>query len=470
MKNFVKIFLVFALVVFTTNSWSQDKNNPWQFSFGTSALNFNGTNVSGPNGKFSNELFDEYFNFEEHWNTQETILSTLSLSRYAGNGFSIGLRASINKFNKLSDNYGEYPQNRLPNAKSMISADLMVIKDFSEWSFYKFEPFVELGAGQSFVGKEKDYFINAGVGVHYPISDKVAIKFNTTYRKNFKNEGLVHYSPNLLPHFQHNLGISINFGGKDSDKDGIYDQHDDCPQVPGLPLFNGCPDSDGDGIEDSKDACPDTPGLLEFNGCADSDGDGVADPMDKCPAVAGLSKFDGCPDSDGDGIEDAKDACPNEAGPRRFNGCPDSDGDGVADPQDKCPNDAGPADNDGCPEPTEEIMAELNAVGAGVPFELNKSDITPNVASILDLISPIIKKYANSNFLIEGHTDTSGPKAFNQVLSERRAESVKSYLVSSGIAETRLSTVGYGEERPAQSNNTRKGRIANRRVEFKVVE
>ena len=416
MKNFVKIFLVFALVVFTTNSWSQDKNNPWQFSFGTSALNFNGTNVSGPNGKFSNELFDEYFNFEEHWNTQETILSTLSLSRYAGNGFSIGLRASINKFNKLSDNYGEYPQNRLPNAKSMISADLMVIKDFSEWSFYKFEPFVELGAGQSFVGKEKDYFINAGVGVHYPISEKVAIKFNTTYRKNFKNEGLVHYSPNLLPHFQHNLGISINFGGKDSDKDGIYDQHDDCPQVPGLPLFNGCPDSDGDGIEDAKDACP------------------------------------------------------NEAGPRRFNGCPDSDGDGVADPQDKCPNDAGPADNDGCPEPTEEIMAELNAVGAGVPFELNKSDITPNVASILDLISPIIKKYANSNFLIEGHTDTSGPKAFNQVLSERRAESVKSYLVSSGIAETRLSTVGYGEERPAQSNNTRKGRIANRRVEFKVVE
>ena len=470
MKNFVKIFLVFALVVFTTNSWSQDKNNPWQFSFGTSALNFNGTNVSGPNGKFSNELFDEYFNFEEHWNTQETILSTLSLSRYAGNGFSIGLRASINKFNKLSDNYGEYPQNRLPNAKSMISADLMVIKDFSEWSFYKFEPFVELGAGQSFVGKEKDYFINAGVGVHYPISNKVAIKFNTTYRKNFKNEGLVHYSPNLLPHFQHNLGISINFGGKDSDKDGIYDQHDDCPQVPGLPLFNGCPDSDGDGIEDSKDACPDTPGLLEFNGCADSDGDGVADPMDKCPAVAGLSKFDGCPDSDGDGIEDGKDACPNEAGPRRFNGCPDSDGDGVADPQDKCPNDAGPADNDGCPEPTEEIMAELNAVGAGVPFELNKSDITPNVASILDLISPIIKKYANSNFLIEGHTDTSGPKAFNQVLSERRAESVKSYLVSSGIAETRLSTVGYGEERPAQSNKTRKGRIANRRVEFKVVE
>ena len=54
MKNFVKIFVVFALVVFTNNSWSQDKNNPWQFSFGTSALNFNGTNIAGPNGKYSN--------------------------------------------------------------------------------------------------------------------------------------------------------------------------------------------------------------------------------------------------------------------------------------------------------------------------------------------------------------------------------------------------------------------------------
>ena len=47
MKNFVKIFIVFALAIFTTNSWSQDKNNPWQVSFGTSALNFNGTNIAG---------------------------------------------------------------------------------------------------------------------------------------------------------------------------------------------------------------------------------------------------------------------------------------------------------------------------------------------------------------------------------------------------------------------------------------
>ena len=105
----------------------------------------------------------------------------------------------------------------------------------------------------------KDYFINAGVGVHYPLSGKR--KLNSSFRKNFKNDAAVNYSPNLLPYFQHNIGISINFGGKDTDQDGIYDQHDDCPQQPGLPEFNGCPDNDGDGIENSKDACPDTPGI-----------------------------------------------------------------------------------------------------------------------------------------------------------------------------------------------------------------
>ena len=81
-----------------------------------------------------------------------------------------------------------------------------------------------------------------------------------------------------------------------------------------------------------------------------------------------------------------------------------------------------------------------------------------------------MEKYGNTDFMIEGHTDTSGPKVFNQKLSEMRANAVKEYLVKKGIDETRLSTVGFGEDKPAESNSTRKGRISNRRVEFKVVE
>ena len=463
MKNFVKIFFVFTLALFTTQSWTQDKNNPWQFSFGVSALNFNGTNYTSPSASIDlgPSLFNEYFNVTDHWNVQSSF-STVTLTRYAENGYSVGFRASVNKFSKLGDTS--------ITPKTIITGDLVLTKTLSALTFFSLEPYIELGAGQSFVGGDNDYHLNAGAGVSYAVSDKVHLKLNTIYRHNKKNNGIVSYVPDVIPHFQHNLSVAINFGGKDTDKDGVYDRHDDCPSVPGLPEFNGCPDDDGDGIENSKDACPNAAGLLEFNGCPDSDGDGIADPNDACPDVAGLAKFNGCPDSDGDGIEDGKDACPDAAGPRKFNGCPDSDGDGIADPDDKCPNEAGPSDNSGCPNPTAEAIEKLNELGAVVQFELNKSNLRDDAIELLLSVYEIMAKYGNTNFLIEGHTDSSGPKAFNKKLSLERAENVKSHLVSKGVEGDRLSTAGFGEDNPKESNNTRKGRIANRRVEFKVVE
>ena len=463
MKNFVKIFFVFTLALFTTQSWTQDKNNPWQFSFGVSALNFNGTNYTSPSASIDlgPSLFNEYFNVTDHWNVQSSF-STVTLTRYAENGYSIGFRASVNKFSKLGDTS--------ITPKTIITGDLVLTKTLSALTFCSLEPYIELGAGQSFVGGDNDYHLNAGAGVSYAVSDKVHLKLNTIYRHNKKNNGIVSYVPDVIPHFQHNLSVAINFGGKDTDKDGVYDRHDDCPSVPGLPEFNGCPDDDGDGIENSKDACPNAAGLLEFNGCPDSDGDGIADPNDACPDVAGLAKFSGCPDSDGDGIEDGKDACPDAAGPRKFNGCPDSDGDGIADPDDKCPSEAGPSDNSGCPNPTAEAIEKLNELGAVVQFELNKSNLRDDAIELLLSVYEIMAKYGNTNFLIEGHTDSSGPKAFNKKLSLERAENVKSHLVSKGVEGDRLSTAGFGEDNPKESNNTRKGRIANRRVEFKVVE
>ena len=463
MKNFVKIFFVFTLALFTTQSWTQDKNNPWQFSFGVSALNFNGTNYTSPSASIDlgPSLFNEYFNVTDHWNVQSSF-STVTLTRYAENGYSVGFRASVNKFSKLGDTS--------ITPKTIITGDLVLTKTLSALTFFSLEPYIELGAGQSFVGGDNDYHLNAGAGVSYAVSDKVHLKLNTIYRHNKKNNGIVSYVPDIIPHFQHNLSVAINFGGKDTDKDGVYDRHDDCPSVPGLPEFNGCPDDDGDGIENSKDACPNAAGLLEFNGCPDSDGDGIADPNDACPDVAGLAKFNGCPDSDGDGIEDGKDACPDAAGPRKFNGCPDSDGDGIADPDDKCPNEAGPSDNSGCPNPTAEAIEKLNELGAVVQFEFNKSNLRDDAIELLLSVYEIMAKYGNTNFLIEGHTDSSGPKAFNKKLSLERAENVKSHLVSKGVEGDRLSTAGFGEDNPKESNNTRKGRIANRRVEFKVVE
>ncbi len=166
----------------------------------------------------------------------------------------------------------------------------------------------------------------------------------------------------------------------DTDGDGINDPEDECPEVPGLPAFNGCPDpdmnddvdSDGDGVLDADDACPDEPGLENLDGCPDTDGDGVPDKDDTCPDDPGLVDLNGCPDTDGDGVTDADDECPDEAGPSEFTGCPDTDGDGIPDKDDACPNEAGLDSLAGCPEddPNTDLEAilRINCGGGTVTF------------------------------------------------------------------------------------------------------
>ena len=203
MKNFVKIFFVFTLALFTTQSWTQDKNNPWQFSFGVSALNFNGTNYTSPSASIDlgPSLFNEYFNVTDHWNVQSSF-STVTLTRYAENGYSIGFRASVNKFSKLGDTS--------ITPKTIITGDLVLTKTLSALTFCNLEPYIELGAGQSFVGGDNDYHLNAGAGVSYAVSDKVHLKLNTIYRHNKKNNGIVSYVPDIIPHFQHLSLIHIS--------------------------------------------------------------------------------------------------------------------------------------------------------------------------------------------------------------------------------------------------------------------
>jgi len=148
------------------------------------------------------------------------------------------------------------------------------------------------------------------------------------------------------------IGLNVGFriGSRDDrDNDGIIDSQDNCPDIPGIASFQGCPDTDSDGIEDLKDNCPTVAGPLEFSGCPDTDKDGIDDSKDSCPLVAGLLEFSGCPDTDMDGIEDSKDSCPLVAGLVKFAGCPDTDGDSIPDDLDECPMVAGSAENGGCP-------------------------------------------------------------------------------------------------------------------------
>jgi outer membrane protein OmpA-like peptidoglycan-associated protein len=278
----------------------------------------------------------------------------------------------------------------------------------------------------------------------------------------------------------------------DRDGDGIIDSEDACPDVPGPksadPKKNGCPDRDGDGIIDKDDACPDVPGVADKdpkkNGCPpDRDGDGIIDKDDACPDVPGIKSADpkknGCPDRDGDGIIDSEDACPDLPGlpdkdPKK-NGCPpDRDGDGVYDFEDACPDKPGPRSEDpkknGCPA-IAVLHKDSIVILQQVQFDYGKATIRPVSDGLLGQVAGILRDHPEIGTLaVEGHTDDRGPRPQNLTLSQKRAASVRDWLVKKGrIDPKRLTSEGFGPDKPVEANTTDAGRQKNRRVEFRIV-
>ena len=243
---------------------------------------------------------------------------------------------------------------------------------------------------------------------------------------------------------------------RDRDNDGIVNDEDQCPDVTGPIENKGCPwkDIDADGILDKDDDCPDEAGPEENKGCPwkDTDSDGVLDKDDNCPELPGIPELNGCPDSDGDGIMDSLDRCPENPGSKEYQGCPDKDGDTLVDIDDQCPDIAGPVANNGCPEVTIEVQKQLNDYAKTILFDTGKATIkTESVAVMVDIIQ-ILKEYPTAKFTVEGHTDSVGSSSSNQRLSEARANSVRDFLINEGITSSRLSAIGFGEEKPIASN------------------
>lgn len=119
--------------------------------------------------------------------------------------------------------------------------------------------------------------------------------------------------------------------------------------------------------------------------------------------------------------------------------------------------------------PAPEALPE-RIVLRGVNFDFDKAEIRPDAAVILEEAVSILSGKPDVQVRIEGHTDSTGPDAYNQGLSERRANSVRKYLEQHGIAASRLTSVGFGEAKPISTNDTREGRALNRRVELQVLE
>jgi len=455
-----RIFLSFAFlatILASEHSFGQDKNNPWYLSVGINAVDTYpvGEDNRPLTGGFPNEMY----NVDEHWNILPS-LSTLYVGHYIGSGLSLGVRGSLNKIDKL----GDVPADDL----AYYAIDGMFSYSFRDALFGEggwFDPYLGLGGGYTFVGDQPSFgTANGTVGLKIWLGDAVNLNLSSTYKHAFEDR--------YVKHMQHTAGIGFAFGGTDSDGDGIFDKDDECPDTPGLPEFNGCPDSDGDGIKDSEDACPEVAGLPEFNGCPDSDGDGIADPNDECPNTPGIAALNGCPDADGDGVKDSEDECPNEAGPAENNGCPykDQDNDGVLDKDDECPTVPGTVANNGCPEVTVAILEEINVQVRTVLFDLDKATIRKESYDTLNSVAEIMKEYPNTQFLIEGHTDSQGSDSYNMKLSKERAASVKEYLIGQGLPASRLSSEGFGETRPVATNATAAGRQKNRRVEISLID
>lgn len=231
-------------------------------------------------------------------------------------------------------------------------------------------------------------------------------------------------------------------------------------------------DSDGDGVSDSEDLCPEVKGMKEYKGCPDTDGDGVFDDLDECPKVVGPRENKGCPwpDSDNDGLSDNKDNCPSIAGPVENRGCPygDTDGDGVNDNEDECPKTAGTIDNNGCPVIEKKDQEVVDMAVKNLEFKTNQAVIQQVSLPSLNTLAEKLKQKETWILNLAGHTDNVGDDDANMVLSKNRVETVKNYLVSKGIPESRIKTNYFGETKPLSDNNTPEGRQKNRRVEFVI--
>ncbi len=338
-----------------------------------------------------------------------------------------------------------------------------------------FRPFVLAGFGaltsssddERLFSSESDMLVHAGIGAKYDFEDNWGVRADLRL---------------LLPPSSESESVT-------TDGEfflGFYKTFGDAPPPPPKML-----DDDGDGIANEADKCPtEAEDMDEFeddDGCPelDNDGDGVLDGVDQYAKEAeDIDDFedqDGCPDldNDGDGILDAQDECRDQAEDMDdfmdIDGCPDpdNDSDGIVDADDRCPVEAetknGFEDDDGCPDTVPEKVQQFSGVIQGIVFQRNSAKIRPSSFAILDQAVAVFTEYAGVRVEVQGHTDTEGTEEVNTKLSQDRAQAVVDYLVSKGIAADRLRAKGYGPSLPKEDNATKKGREANRRVEFQLI-
>lgn len=489
-----KTILLCAVLLLAITTQSQTRDRKWNIGFHGGLTQYNG---------------DRGQNF---YATDQAAygFASVSVSRFLGKHFDASLFLTRGELGNVEPLTSWSPPNDNNHFLVRLNTANLVLRYNILSDRYVLRPYIYAGAGvimheryQSVKNERYDYALPSfGGGLNIRITPVISLQLQESFMYttaddidgdvNAANDGYLY----------HTAGLTFNLGKKkDEDKDGVADRNDKCPNTPpgvavdktGCPLdrdfdgvadyidecpdaagvasLKGCPDKDMDGIADKNDRCPDVFGTIELKGCPDTDKDGVADIDDKCPDTKLNYKVDatGCAlDNDKDGLVNEEDLCPDLAGPLALKGCPDTDGDGVSDLNDRCPNVKGTIANKGCPEIAKEDVKKITMIASKIYFETNSAKLKKVSNTQLDALVEILKRYDGANLVIEGHTDNVGEDAYNMELSQKRTESVKEYLMSKGILESRLTAVGYGETRPIGDNTKATGRTQNRRVELKT--
>ena len=339
----------------------------------------------------------------------------------------------------------------------------------------RIRPFLLAGGGGNTISSSNSNVIHEDTDGEFHVG--IGSKFDIQKNWGFRLDGRLYIVPSTnqdkiyaTNDFEVTLGFYGLFGG---------------PKEPTRPVVvivapPPNPDLDGDGIPNAQDLCPTERGVPENGGCPDKDTDGdlIVDRLDKCPNDKGPEENGGCPDKDTDGdmVVDRLDKCPNDKGTAENNGCPDtdSDKDGIPDRLDKCPNEPetvnGYKDSDGCPdELPKEIKKYTAGAIKGINFANGKAELLPTSNVVLDEIVTVLVNYPDVKIEVQGHTDNVGERNANIDLSKARAEAVRKYLLGKGIAEARITSVGFGPDKPIADNKKSAGKAKNRRVELRLV-
>ena len=500
MKKLVYLIVLFGLVTISEFNHAQFKD--WGTKFG-----FRG-GILFPENEFANLGFSGNDDFSFDWFKASwlgegffavELNNTLELSINAGYGKYSGKAYTKN----INAGFGEYESTIIP-----ISLRIRV----NPFNLKGWNPYFFIGGGimnysintkPNLVGvaTEKDGWIAvmpAGIGAEFALSERLLLDFELggALASTYDLDGYRSVVDATWDSY-FNASLGLTFTGENCKSDKDNDGLEKCLEKEiGTDPDN--PDTDGDGLNDGEEyltfktnpLITDTDGdeLNDFEEVKvsktnplipDTDNDGLNDGEE-------VNKYKTDPlkaDTDGDGLNDGDEVLNYKTDPLKV----DTDGDGLSDYAEVMTHKTDPlvvdtdsgSIGDGVEvkrgtdplDPSDDVV-EINVpiVLEGITFAFNKYEITPESEKILMGALKTLQKHPGIVVEISGHTDNVGSDAYNQKLSERRANAVKAWLVAKGISADRITTSGYGEEHPRVPNDTEDNMRLNRRIEFKRIK